>query len=129
MHQPRCALERHRPGRGAPAAIQKRGNTAHAVSALFDFRAVRIEDAIEGGGTGLPRLLQHQRLIEAYAGVARRQAPPELPRWQKRAGGRVEYDEVVAEAMHLREIDAHGGEEYLNPIKVPRDELAYRIGR
>jgi hypothetical protein len=31
--------------------------------------------------------------------------------------------------MHFRKGDAHGGEEYLNPIQVPRRQRAYRSGR
>jgi hypothetical protein len=31
--------------------------------------------------------------------------------------------------MHFREADAHGGQEYLNPIEVPRRWRAYRSGQ
>src|ERR1700722_14800659 len=126
MHQTPGAFERHRSAGRRAAAAQERGDTACAIAALFNLGTVGVEDPIEGGGTGVPRLLQHQRLIKAYARVTRRQALPQFARWREPRNGRVEYDEVVAEAMHFREVHAHDSEEYLNPIRVPRHARAYR---
>ena len=56
--------------------MQERREAAHAIAALLDLAAVGVEDAVVGLGAGAARRLDHQRLVEADAGVARGQRAP-----------------------------------------------------
>jgi hypothetical protein len=76
------------------------------VAALFDFRAVGIEDPIEHATVCVTRSFQHQRLIEADAGMPVGEGA-QLARVQWTAGGGVEYQEIVAQPLHLQKLDAH----------------------
>jgi hypothetical protein len=51
--------------------------------------------------------MQHQRLVETDAGMAVGEAAELSGRRQGHAAWRVEDDEVIAHAVHLREVDAH----------------------
>ena len=97
------------PAGRAAATMQQGGDAARAVAALLDLEPVSVEDAVEHGRVGTPRRFEHQGLVEADAGMAVRQLPPLLRRGQRAAGRRIEDDEIVAEAVHLREVDAHDG--------------------
>src|SRR5438132_3935254 len=79
-------------------------------AALLDLVAVTVEDPVEDGGALAPRALQHQRLVEADAGAALPE-PAQQPRSEQGLiGGRIEDDEIVADPVHLGEIDAHCGQ-------------------
>ena len=54
-----------------------------------------------------PRAVEHQRLVEADAAAPVGQRAQPLGLKDGSVGGCIEDDEVVADAMHLREIDAH----------------------
>jgi ribosomal protein S12 methylthiotransferase len=104
------------------ALAQEAGDAASAVAALLDFTAVGIEDPVVGGGSLTPRRLEHERLVEADAGVAIREAPNR--RCIGSAAGRgVEQDEVVAEPVHLRELHAR-----ILPVKYFVASKAPRVG-
>ena len=90
--------------------MEQGGDAARAVAALLDLDAVGVEDAVEDGRVRTPRRLENQRLVEADAGMSVGEAPQLLRRRQRGARRRIEHDEVVADAVHLREIDAHGPE-------------------
>src|SRR5881227_3405249 len=93
-----------------PALLEERRHAARAVAALLDLVAVTVEDPVEDGGARAPRALQHQRLVEADAGAALPE-PAQQPRSEQGLiGGRIEDDEIVADPVHLREIDAHCGQ-------------------
>ena len=87
-------------------------NFAHglfiAIAALLHLVAVGVEDAVVDDGAVAPRLLEHQRLVEADAGVPVGEGAQRFRRG--RAAGRcVEDDEVVAQAVHLGEGELHAG--------------------
>jgi len=78
------------------AAVQQCRHAARAIAALLDLAAVGIEHAIEGVGAMAARRLQHQRLVETYAGVAIGEGAPLVAGGQRRIGGQIEDYEVVA---------------------------------
>ena len=110
--RPRGTVHGDVAGWRAAATVQQGGDAARAVAALLDLEPVGVEDAVEHGRSCPARRFEHQRLVEADAGMAVRQLAPVLRRGQRAAGRRIEDDEVVAEAVHLREVDAHDAEEY-----------------
>ena len=91
--------------------VQERGDTARAVAALLDFGAVGVEYPVEDARSIVARGFEHQGLIEADAGVPIRERAqgPRIDGAAGKSGRRVEYKKIVAEALHLRELDAHGG--------------------
>jgi hypothetical protein len=92
---------------GQPAVMQQGGDAARAVAALFDLVAVGVEDAVEHGRIGPPGAREHQRLIEADAGAAIGEAAQALGLQDGFVGWSIKDDEIVADPVHLREIDAH----------------------
>ena len=57
--------------------------------------------------------LEHQRLVEADAGVAGGQRAPLRGGGQPAVARRIEHDEVVAEAVHFGELELHGAKNTL----------------
>ena len=92
--------------------MQERRQAAHAVAALLDLAAVGVEDAVVSLRAGAARRLDHQGLVEADAGVTRGQRAPLRGGRQPAVARRIENDEIVAEAVHLGELELHGAEEY-----------------
>ena len=88
------------------APVQERGDAARTVAALLDLHAVSVEDAVEHPGIGPAGRGEHQGLIEPDAGVPLGEGP-QLRGRRVPVRGRLEDHEVVAEAVHLREVDAH----------------------
>ena len=79
------------------ARVHESRNTARSIAALFDFRAVGIENPIEHAAVRIAGSFQHQRLIEADAGVPIGEgAQPARVQVSVGGGGGVEYQEVVA---------------------------------
>src|ERR1700716_1354556 len=109
-HEPRRTVECERAAAADAALVQERGNAARAVAALLNLVAVAVEDPVEHGAVGAPGPLQHQRLVEADTGAAIRETAQQLGPEKGLVGGRIEYNEIVADPVHLREIDAHCGE-------------------
>ncbi len=108
-HRPAHAAHEQIAAQLGRARIQERRDTARAVAALFHLAAVGIENAIEHAAGRVARRFQHQGLIEADAGVTVGEgAQPVRVPWRRR-GGSVEYQEIVAKALHLHELDAHAG--------------------
>src|SRR6185437_17067268 len=94
-------------GARATAPEPERRDAPRAVAALLDFAPVGIEDSVGEARARLPRRLEYERLIETDP-AAPLGEPPQRGGRGRSARRRVEYDEVVAEAVHLREVDAHG---------------------
>src|SRR6185437_12240163 len=115
-HEPTCHRPRpdeaggtvHRDGaRGCePAAREERADAAGTIAALLHLHAIGVEDAVVHGGVGSPGRLQDERLVEPDAGVAVREAADERA-VERGAGGGIEHGEVVAEPVHLGELEAH----------------------
>jgi len=103
------AVEAERAVVRLTALVQQRRDATGAVAALLHLIAVTVEDAIEHRSTGAACRLQHQCLIEADAGAAIGQAAQPLRREQRGIGGRIKHNEIVADPVHLREVDAHRG--------------------
>src|ERR1700724_1288789 len=110
QHEPGRAVECDRAVAADAALVQERGNAARAVASWLDLVAVAVEDPVEHGAVGAPGPLQYQRLVKADTGAAIRETAQQLRPQQGLVGGRIEYNEIVADPVHLREIDAHRGE-------------------
>ena len=106
-HHARGAVESDGTVLGQSAVMQQGGDAARAVAALLDLVAVGVEDAVEHGRVGPPGAREHQRLIEADAGAAVGEAAQALGLENGFVGGGIKDDEIVADPVHLREIDAH----------------------
>jgi len=102
------AVEDERATACQATAVQQGGDAARAVPALLDLVA-GVEDAVEDGAVRALRGREHQCLIEADAGAARGETAQSPWREHRRISRRIEDDEVVADPVHLREIDAHPG--------------------
>ena len=106
--QSRRAVHDDFAGPGAPRAAQQLSDAARAVATLLDLAAIGVVDAIENLCAGATRRCQHQRLIEADAGMPIRQCTQLRCVRDRALVRRIEDDEVVAEAMHFREVQSHG---------------------
>src|SRR5207249_7114292 len=93
---------------GQSACADELDEAARTVAALLDLPAVGVEDPITKVDVGPARLLHQQDLIAADAEVPVRKPPdrggPELDL----LAHAVEHDEVVAEPLHLGEVQAPG---------------------
>ena len=107
LDHPGRAVHAQRPAARPAAPPQEFGDAARPVAALLDLAAVGIEDAVVDRGARPGRRLQHQRLVEADAGVAVGQPSPGGGVGQGRRVRRIHDDEVVAESVHLGEVEAH----------------------
>src|SRR5688572_6040646 len=112
--QPRRAVEQQlvaavRGFRAAP--MEERGEAARAVAALLDLAAVGVEDAVVDLRALAARRLEDERLIETNPGMTRGQRTPLLGGRQAAVARRIEHDEIVAEAVHLRELELHGAKD------------------
>jgi hypothetical protein len=87
--------------------MEQRGDTARPVSALLDLGTVGVEYSVEHHRVGSPGWLEDQRLVEANALMPIPEVSQLVGVQHGLPGGRIEYDKVVARAMHLREIEAH----------------------
>ena len=82
---------------------------ACAVAALLDLAAVGIEDAVAEIDIGRRGALDHQDLVAADAEVAVSEKACLGRRRHEVLIDGVEYDKVVAEAVHLGEADSSSG--------------------
>jgi hypothetical protein len=84
------------------------GDATCAVAALFDLAAVGIEDAIEDTMRPVARCREHQRLVESDSRmpVAERTKRVRIEVIIRGSRG-IEYQEIVAETLHLQKLDAH----------------------
>jgi hypothetical protein len=80
---------------------------ARAVAALLDLAAVGIEDAVAEIDARRRRALHHQDLVAADAEMAVGQKARLGRRRHEVLVDGVEHDEIVAEAVHFCEADAH----------------------
>ena len=109
-------VQADRSGRGAdrdlavarqPPVIHETGKAARAIAALFDLAAIGIEDAVVELCIGVARSFDQQYLVAADT------EPPVGEGAQlgfvehHLLTGRVEHDEIVAQAMHFGEIQDH----------------------
>src|SRR5690606_17333209 len=85
-------------------------DTACAVAALFDLRAIRIEDSVHDVDLGIRGGQEYERLVEADPGAPVGQSADRLRIRHLRRVGDIEHDEVVAEPVHFREGEEHGGQ-------------------
>jgi len=69
MHGSAYAAHREVAAQFGRTGVQEGRDTACPVAALFDLGAVGIENSIEHAAAGVAGALQHQRLIEAHAGM------------------------------------------------------------
>src|SRR5690606_30014146 len=69
--------------------------------------AVRVEDAQPGLCLPARRRLQHQHLVAADAEAAIREAAARLRRERERPIAAVQHHEIVAESVHLGELEVH----------------------
>jgi len=90
---------------GVEAAI--RGHTVRGIERRAKYILIRFD-----GGTLILHLGMSGslRLVKADTGVPIREPAQQLGPQQGLVGGRIEYSEIVADPVHLREIDAHCGE-------------------
>ncbi len=108
LDEPSGAVQGHRAVAVATAVMEQGGDAPRPVAALLHFGAVRIEDPVEDRRLRAPRRFEYQGLIEADSGVPVGELPQPLGRGERAPGRCLENDEVVADPVHLREIDAHG---------------------
>jgi hypothetical protein len=87
--------------------VQESCDAARPIAALFDLVAIGIEDAVEDGRIGTLGSAEHQGLVKADAGATVGEAAQPLGLEDGFVGGCIEDDEIVADPVHLREIDAH----------------------
>ena len=81
---------------------------ARAVAALLDLAAVRIDDAVTKIGGRGRRRFDDQDLVGADAEMPVGQRPPLGRRQIERLMDAIDHDEIIAEAMHLGELELHG---------------------
>jgi hypothetical protein len=76
---------------------------------LFDLGTVGIEHPVEHAARRIARTFQHQRLIKADSGMAIGESAqqPGVQAGVSRDGSGVEYQEIVAQPLHLQKLDAH----------------------
>ena len=105
----RVALQLELAAALGSARVQKRGDAARAVAALLHFAAVGVEDTIEHAVVRIARRLEHQRLVEADAGVPIGEGAHAIgiDRCAGERGGGVEDEKIVSQPLHLHELDAH----------------------
>ena len=108
VHESGRALERELARAEAVALPEEGGETARTISALLDLVPVGVEDLVVGGGVGSSGRAEHESLVEADAGLPVGQRPQLLGRGNCPHIGGVEDDEVIAEAVHLHEVEPHG---------------------
>src|SRR5690554_3384939 len=89
---------------GQALFVHKAHKAARAVAAMLDFTAVRIEDAIAEVSVGMGWCLYDQHLISPDAEVSVSQGPGAFGRHRYGLAHAVEHDEIVAGAVHFREV-------------------------
>ena len=93
-----CPSTRSRPS-SRRASVQQSRDTARAIAALFDLRAVGIENPIEHAALRVARRFQHQRLIEADARMPIGEgAQPARVQWGAGGGRRIPKNRCPAPA-------------------------------
>jgi hypothetical protein len=101
------ALQRQLSAEFRMPRIHQSRYATRAVAALFDLRAVRIEYPVVDPALPIAGRLEHQCLIETDAGMSIRERAEAICAGSSRRG-RIEYQEVVAETLHLQKLEAHG---------------------
>jgi hypothetical protein len=94
------------PDRGVPA-IDERSDAACAIATLLHLAPIGVEDAVIGESSLAARRFDDERLVETNPGVAGRELAPLLDTGKRAVARRIEHDEVVAEAVHFRELELH----------------------
>src|SRR5690606_3459361 len=92
---------------GEPLGVHELDEAARAVSALLDFAAVGVEDAVAEVGLAPARALDDEQLVAADAEMPVGHARDLLRAETEGLARRIDDDEVVARALHLGE--AHRG--------------------
>jgi CDP-4-dehydro-6-deoxyglucose reductase len=90
--------------------IQQRGDATGAIAALLDLGAIGVKNTVKDASARIAGRFEHQRLIETDPGM------PVRDRAQRGTIDalivcrhlRVEDEEIVAETLHLHELDPHG---------------------
>jgi hypothetical protein len=89
-----------------PLSVTKR-TKQRAVAAVFDFAAIRIEDAVAEIHIVARRFLDDQDLVGADAEMAAGQRAPLRVGQVELLVNAVQHDEIVAGAVHLGELEFH----------------------
>lgn len=106
----------YRPGRtlqpeyvfGFIMSRQHPRNAANAVSALLDFRTVRIEDTVTRGHRCIACRSDPHELIEAGPGAGVTQFPKLFSTWRRTIlAALIHYQNLVSGAVHLKEGQVH----------------------
>ena len=105
-HRAACTVQHELSGRATLARADESRDATRPIAASLDLVAVGVEDPVEHRRARAARRIQHQGLVEADAGMAVGEAA-DRARIRRASGRGIEYDEVVAQPMHLGE--AHSG--------------------
>ena len=92
--------------------------TTRAIAALLHLTTIGIEDAITEIDPGLARRLDKQDLVATDPEIAVRQIADLFRRQRHRLTHAVKDDEVVAETMHLGELEFHKSPRKLNSKRI-----------
>src|SRR5581483_7749788 len=112
-------LDGHRAGRafeayGAraerPVAAQPGRDATHTVAALQGRAAVRVVYSVAKCTSGIARGVDRQQLIETHAEAAVADARDRSRIEAERPFAAIDHDEIVADPVHLREVQVHRGE-------------------
>ncbi|MNT45399.1 hypothetical protein D3C72_1819830 [compost metagenome] len=103
-------LHAHRALVGHALVGDKAHEAARAVAAVLDLAAVGIEDAVAEIDIRARGFLDHQHLVRAHAEVPAGERAPLRGGQVDLLADAVKHDKVVAGAMHLGELEFHGGD-------------------
>ncbi|MCY1542489.1 hypothetical protein D9M68_782370 [compost metagenome] len=103
-------LHAHRALVGHALVADETHEAARAVAAVLDLAAVGIEDAVAEVDIAARRFLDHQHLVGAHAEMPAGERAPLCGCQVDLLVDAVEHDKVVAGAMHLGELEFHGGD-------------------
>jgi hypothetical protein len=87
--------------------MQPRGDAAHAVAALAAARSVGIEDVVGERACRISRGFDRQQLVETDAGVTIAESGECRCVERERTRAAIDDDKIVADSMHLAEVQAH----------------------
>ena len=95
---------------GQAVVAHEHDEAARAVAALLDLAAVGVEDAVAEVRVTL-RALDDEHLVAAHAEAAVGQRANRVRRQVDTLAHAVDDDEIVAQPLHLGELERHGGDE------------------
>ena len=92
---------------GQALVEDKTGKTARAIAALLDLAAVAVENPVAEIGVGQGGFFHQQQLVKTHAGVAVAQLANLRGAQAHALAHAVDHHEIVAQAMHLAEVQNH----------------------